>query len=193
MNGPTCRGSSHRSRRRATTDRPAVRTGSSDARTQAYSVLAASFACCSRMATWNQSAIGRMVTPASARIRSQAATAVGERRHLCGSGSVDCLELPANLNRNVGVGSGDGTEDLPPTVGCFDVANANLQMPFTFLAATNERRIRGDGDARCWRYRLGRWDVTKLRADLERVGAQCLGAHANVRRQKMGQHVDGDT
>jgi hypothetical protein len=30
--------------------------------------LAASFACCSRMAMWNQSAIGRVVTPASARI-----------------------------------------------------------------------------------------------------------------------------
>jgi hypothetical protein len=28
----------------------------------------ASFACCSRMAMWNQSAIGRVVTPASARI-----------------------------------------------------------------------------------------------------------------------------
>ena len=43
------------------------------------------------------------------------------------------------------------------------------------------------------RYRLGRWHVTKLLADLERVGAQCLGAHANVRRQKMPQHVGGDT
>jgi hypothetical protein len=30
--------------------------------------LAASFACCSRMAMWNRSAIGHVVTPASARI-----------------------------------------------------------------------------------------------------------------------------
>ena len=63
-------------------------------------------------------AIGRVVTSASARIsRSKPGTAVGERCHLCGSGSADCLEAPANLNRNVGVGSGDGTEDLPPAVG----------------------------------------------------------------------------
>ena len=32
----------------------------------------------------------------------------------------------------------------------------------------------------------------KLLADLERMGAQCLGAHANIRRQKMRQHVGGD-
>ena len=103
------------------------------------------------------------------------------------------LEAPANLNRNVGVGSGDGTEDLPPAVGCLEVANANFQMPVTFLAATNECRVHSDGDADGCRYRLGRWHVTKLLADLERVGAQCLGAQANVRRQKMPQHVGGDT
>ena len=43
------------------------------------------------------------------------------------SGSADCLEAPADLNRNVGVGSGDGIEDLPPAVGCLDVANTNFQ------------------------------------------------------------------
>ncbi|HUB47171.1 MAG TPA: hypothetical protein VMB73_19480, partial [Acetobacteraceae bacterium] len=73
------------------------------------------------------------------------------------------------------------------------VANANFQMSVTFLAATNECRVCGDGDAHGYRYRLGCRDVTKLLADLERMGAQCLGAHANIRRQKMRQHVGGDT
>ena len=61
------------------------------------------------------------------------------------------------------------------------------------IRAAGNSRVRGDGDARGWRYRLGRLDVTKLRVDLERVGAQCLGAHADVCWQKMGQHVGGDT
>jgi hypothetical protein len=65
-------------------------------------------------------------------------TAVGERSHLCGSGSADCLKDAVNLNRNVAVGPGDGTKGLPPAVGCLNVANANFQMPVTFLAATNE-------------------------------------------------------
>src|ERR1700689_4246124 len=72
-------------------------------------------------------------------------------------------------------------------------ANTNFQMSVTFLATTNECRVRGDGDAHGCRYRLCRRDVTKLLADLERVGTQCLGAHANVRWQKMRQHVGGDT
>ena len=59
--------------------------------------------------------------------------------------------------------------------------------------STLQCRVCGDGDAHGCRYRLGRWDVTKLLADLERGGAQCLGAHANIRRQKMRQHVGGDT
>src|SRR3984885_111605 len=87
----------------------------------------------------------------------------------------------------------DGTKDLPPAVGCLDVANANFPMPVTFLAATNECRVRGDGDARGCRNRLGCREVTKLLADFEHVGAQCLGAHANIRRQKMCQHLGGDT
>ena len=124
--------------------------------------------------------------------RSQPGTAVGERSHLCGSGSADRLKAAVNLNRNVGVGSGDGTKDLPAAVGCLDVANANFQMPLTFLATTNECRVRSDGDAHGCRYRLGCRDVTKLPADLERMGAQCLGAHANIRRQKMRQHLGGD-
>ena len=79
------------------------------------------------MAMWNQSAIGGVVTPASAKIdRRPGQPPVGERSHLCGSGSADRLEAPANLNRNVSVGLGNGTEDLPPTVGCLDVANTNF-------------------------------------------------------------------
>ena len=104
--------------------------------------------------------------------RSQAGTAIGERSHLCGSGSAGRLEALTDLNCNVSVGSGDGAEDLPPTVGCLDVANANFQMPVTFLAATNECRVSGDGDARGGRYRLGHWDVTKLCAYLRSVWAR---------------------
>src|SRR5277367_1684023 len=71
--------------------------------------LAASFACCSRMAMWNQSAIGGVVTPALAR-NDRRSRQPCERSHLCGSGSPDCLEAPTDLNCNVGVGSGDGAE-----------------------------------------------------------------------------------
>src|ERR1700752_2461832 len=76
--------------------------------------------------------------------RPQSGTPVGERSHLCGSGSADCLKAAVSLNRNVGAGPGDGTKDLPPAVGCLDVANANFQMPVTFLTATNECRVRGE-------------------------------------------------
>ena len=125
--------------------------------------------------------------------RSQAGTTVGERGHLGVGGSADRLEASPDQHRNVGVGPCDGAEDLPPSVGCLDVADANLQMPFAVVAAADEGRVQGDGDRRRRGRRLDRGGVAKLLADLERMAAQCLGALAGLHRQKMRQHASGDT
>ena len=90
--------------------------------------LAANFACCSRMGDVEPVRDRRCGDAGVGKNRSQAGTAIGERSHLCGSGSAGCLEALTDLNCNVEVSDpGDGAEDLPPTVGCLvDVANAEL-------------------------------------------------------------------
>ncbi len=60
---------------------------------------------------------------------------------------------------------------MPPAMGCLYVADTNFQMPVTFVAATNEGQVDGNSDAPGCDYRLGTRDGTKLRADLERMGA----------------------
>jgi hypothetical protein len=66
-------------------------------------------------------------------------------------------------------------EHLPATVGCLDVADANLQMPFAVLAAADEGRINGDGDGRRCGRRLDRRGLAEVLADFERMAAQSLG------------------
>ena len=76
------------------------------------------------VAMWSQSAIGGVVAPAARQESiTRPGTAVGERSHLCGSGSADRLEATADLNRNVSVGLGDVYRDLPrPPSDVGDVA-----------------------------------------------------------------------
>jgi hypothetical protein len=57
------------------------------------------------------------------------------------------LKAALNPNRDVDIGSGNRTEDLPPAIGCLDVADAHLQMPVASFTAADEGRVRGDGDA----------------------------------------------
>ena len=45
-----------------------------------------------------------------------------------------------------GSGPRDSAEYLSDSAGCLDVADANLQMPFAIMAATNEGRVHGDRD-----------------------------------------------
>src|SRR5277367_753232 len=155
--------------------------------------LAASLACCSRMAMWNQSAIGGFVSPCRGKNRTQAATAVGERGHHGVGSPADRLEATPDQHRDVGVGLRDSAEDLPLPVGCFHVADADLQMPFAFVAAPDEGRVYGDGDARRGGRRLAGGGIAKLLADFQCMAAQSLGARSAVHREKMRQHTNGDT
>ena len=131
------------------------------------------------------------VTPASARIDRRPGQPSVNAVTLVAAVRPTASEAPANLIRNVGVGSGDGTEDLPPAVGCLDVANANFQMPVTFLAATSQCRVHGDGDAHgcCWPAWLLACHM--LPPILSVWARNVSGLNANVRRQKMPQHVGG--
>src|SRR5208283_2344421 len=73
--------------------------------------------------------------------RSKAGTPVGERGQRGGVGSADRLKNTPEQHRDIRIGFGDSAEDLPTSVGCLDVADANLQMPFPIVAATDEGRV----------------------------------------------------
>jgi hypothetical protein len=91
-------------------------------------------------------AIGGFVIPASVRIDCRpgqpsvnATTAVSAVRPTH-------LEVSPDQHGHVGVGPCDSIKDLPLSRGCFDIADANLEMPFTAMTAADEGRINGDGD-----------------------------------------------
>ena len=92
----------------------------------------------------------------------QTGAAVGERGQLRGVGSAHRLQVSADQHRDVGIGPRDSAEYLPGSAGCLDVADANLQMPFSIVAATNEGQVHGDRDGRRGGRRLDRGGVTKL-------------------------------
>src|ERR1700726_3103371 len=100
--------------------------------------LAACFACCNRMAMWNQSAIGGFLQPASERIDRRPGGAVGERGQLGVGGSTDRLKAAPDHYCDLRVGLRHGAEHLPATAGCLDVADTNLQMSFAIVAAADE-------------------------------------------------------
>lgn len=108
-------------------------------------------------------------------------------------GSTDCVRAPADQDRDVRFRSRDSTEHLPPTFSCLNIADANLEMPFAIVVAANEGRVRGDGDARDHGHLIDRRGRPKSLADFERVAPQRLRAHSSRHRQKMGQHLGGDT
>src|SRR5208337_4017053 len=106
--------------------------------------------------------------------RSKAGTTVGERGQRGGGGSADRLKTSPDQHRDIRAGFRDSAEDLPPAVGCLNVADADLQMPFAVVAATDESRVYRDRDARRRGRRLDRGGVAKSLADLERMAAQGL-------------------
>src|SRR5713101_2423008 len=77
--------------------------------------------------------------------RTQTGTAVGERRQCGVAGSADRLKVSPDEHCDVSVGLRDSAEYLPATIGCLDIANANLQMPLAIVAATDEGCVQGDG------------------------------------------------
>ena len=70
--------------------------------------------------------------------RSQTGAAVGERGQLRVVGSAHRLQVSADQHREVGIGPRDSAEYLPASSSRLDVADANFQMPFAVVAATNE-------------------------------------------------------
>jgi hypothetical protein len=124
---------------------------------------------------WNQSAIGGFLQPDSERIdRRPGGGAVGERGQLGVGGSTDRLKAAPDHDRDLRVGVRHGAEHLSATAGCFDVADANLQMSFAIVAATDECRVHGDGDRRHGSRRRDRCGVAKLLASSQCVTSQRL-------------------
>ena len=70
--------------------------------------------------------------------RSQTGAAVGERGQLRAVDSAHPLQVSADQPREVGIGPRDSAEYLPASSSRLDVADANLQMPFAIVAATDE-------------------------------------------------------
>jgi hypothetical protein len=111
------------------------------------------------------------VDPSVAQDRTQTWAAIGERCHHGLGGSANDLKAPADLNCDVCIGFCDGTEDLPPTIGRLDIADANFQVSFVIAAAADKGRISGDGDTRYGIRGLCRRRRAKLGTDFERVAA----------------------
>src|SRR5690242_19021663 len=120
--------------------------------------------------------------------RSQAGAAVAERGQLRLIDSAYRLQVSADRHREVSIGPRDGGEYLTASGSRLDVADANFQMPFAVMAATDEGRVHSDRDGRRGRRRLDR-GVAKLLPRLERMAAQRLGALSGLDRQKMLQHA----
>jgi hypothetical protein len=95
--------------------------------------------------------------------RAQASTTVGERRHRGFGGPANGIKAPPDPDRDVGIGSCNGTEHLSPAIGCFDIADAHLQMPLATSAAADEGLVNRDGHARGARRRFdGRCRVSGI-------------------------------
>src|SRR5271165_5133681 len=73
--------------------------------------------------------------------RSKAGTTLAERSQRGGGGSADRLKTAPDQHRDIRTGFRDSAEDLPTAFGRLDVADANLQMPFPVVAATDEGRV----------------------------------------------------
>jgi hypothetical protein len=121
--------------------------------------LAVCFACCSRMAMWNQSAIGGFLQPASARI---------DRRP--GAPSVNAVNSVSAVRPTVSRLRREHHGDLrlrlrhgaaywSAAAAGLDVPDPNLQMPLALVTAADECRIDCDGDRRYGRARLRRGGV----------------------------------
>jgi len=70
--------------------------------------------------------------------RAQTRATVGESGHLGGVGPARGFQAPLDQRGEVGLGPGDGAENLAATVVRLDVANADLQVAFAIVAAADE-------------------------------------------------------
>jgi len=121
----------------------------------------------------------------------QAGAPVGERRQHRILGSPDGIKAALDLRLDVGIGFGDGAENLPSARLRFDIANLHLQMPLAVLATADEGRIQGHRDRRSRRIRPHRGLIPKVRTDFKGVTAQSLRVVSGAHREHLLQHVSG--
>jgi len=110
----------------------------------------------------------------------------GQRRVLC---SPDSVEVAADQRSDVGIGFGDGTENLPVPRLRFDVADPDLQMPLALCTAADERRIQGDHDRRSCCFRPNCGALTQSLADFQGMAAQGRMMLSRVDRERLLQQV----
>ena len=70
--------------------------------------------------------------------RAQPGTAIGERRQLGVGGLANIGKATPDQRLNRGVGFGDRSENLAGSVRCFDIAEADFEMPLAVLTAPDE-------------------------------------------------------
>ena len=161
-------------------------------RSSAGNPLAVCAACWIRIAMWNQSSKGGVVIPASTRIDRRPGQPSVNAVTSVSIGSANGAKALSDQRRDVGVGLRDCSEHLPTSTRSFDIADANLQVTFALFAAADERRIHADSDHCCRSCWLVRGCTSKLRADPQRMVAQCLRAPTGVNGQQVLQGARSD-
>ena len=141
---------------------------------------------------WNQSRKGWRRDSGIDKDRPQTGTAVGERGHFGVVGSANGANALSDQRRDVGVGLRHCSEHLPTSARCFDIADAHFQVTFALFAAADERRIHADSDHCCRSCWLVRGCTSNLRADPQRMVAQCLRAETGVNGQQVLQYARSD-
>ncbi len=138
---------------------------------------------CSRSTSSTITGVGE-VTP-------QARAAVGEGGQCRVPGVPSGVETAADQCLEVGIGFGDGAENLAATSLHFDVADPHLQVPLAVLAAADKRRIQGHNDRRSRRFRPDCSVLTQSLADFQGMAAQGPMTLSHVDRKYLPQHIRG--
>ena len=102
---------------------------------------------------------------------SKPRTTIGEGRQFGAFRSADSVEVPADQHLDVGVGSGNGSENLGATRFRFDVANPYFEVTFSVLATSDEGGIQGDRDPRRRRFRARLRVIDSIRVSRCRIVA----------------------
>ncbi len=118
-------------------------------------------------------------------------TTIGEGRQCRVLGSPDSVEIAADQRLNVGIGFGDGAENLAVTCIRFNIADPHLQMPLALRAAADERRIQGHHNRRRCCFRPDRSALTQSLADLQDMLAQGRMMRSCIDWEHLLQHIRG--
>ena len=122
---------------------------------------------------------------------SKASTTIGERRQRGVFGLADGLEVSADQQFDVRVGSGDRAKDLAAARRCLDIANAHLQVTFSVLGTADEGGIQSDRDPRRRCFRTNRGTFANGRAGFQGVATQGLLVLSCADRKQLLQNIRG--